>query len=676
MRYILALSVCFLLLGCGSTPQERVLAKIGNTSLFISDAEFLAAIRSPEQRDKKAIAQELQSTADSRRLAEAARGLFAGEQNTILQNMAETENSRLAQVYVYFYLQANMRHTNKALMDYYKKNKARFSDSLADSAANAPEELRFAMLREKIAADLFFKENPSLAAQVNDTNRSMILDSARRAMQESEIDRLKELYKVKLVEIEPPNLEEYYKANPEQFKTKTAYKLLRASDEDSSALANKVKNISTREEFAKIASEMPVAKSGHAIMDIGMFPALDAEISELGAKKFTKILRAPDTQLYYIFYIDSIIAPQLKPFDRARNLAKSIIESQGDIPLDSSVVLVTAEGKPFITEKEVLALRAKIPPFRAMNFRRSDALKSLVEEHLYARAAKEKSIDKSAEYIAWNRQLLDRAYIQVLMDSLVNKALGVPEDSLKAAYEAEKESLFAGKSFEDALMDIAVWLRIPDIVYKREFVLNRQNYPEEAASWEAIKKDAYMRIKYREFMGLQENLTANLQKDIPVSVVDDSWELEFMASDFEGISAQAKNQYETRNLQKAKTYLERARNMFPQDNDIQKTVAYELANIYQELGSYTMAVDEYRFIAGVWPQDPNTYKAYFMQGFVLSEYEKKDSLALLVFEEMLSKYPNSELSEDAKILVDNIKSGGKVLEDLIKKIEAQSEGER
>ena len=272
--------------------------------------------------------------------------------------------------------------------------------------------------------------------------------------------------------------------------------------------------------------------------------------------------------------------------------------------------------------------------------------------------------------------MLFRSYIQVLMDSLVNKALGVPEDSLKTAYEAEKESLFAGKNFEDALMDIAVWLRIPDIVYKREFVLNRQNYPEEAASWEAIKKDAYMRIKYREFMGLQESFTANLQKDIPVSVVDDSWELEFMASNFEGISAQAKNQYETRNLQKAKTYWERARNMFPQDNDIQKTVSYELANIYQELGSYTMAVDEYRFIAGVWPQDPNAYKAYFMQGFVLSEYEKKDSLALLVFEEMLSKYPNSELSEDAKILVDNIKSGGKVLEDLIKKIEAQSEGEQ
>jgi outer membrane protein assembly factor BamD (BamD/ComL family) len=86
-------------------------------------------------------------------------------------------------------------------------------------------------------------------------------------------------------------------------------------------------------------------------------------------------------------------------------------------------------------------------------------------------------------------------------------------------------------------------------------------------------------------------------------------------------------------------------------------------------------VDEYKVITGLWENEPDTYKAYFMQGFVLSEYQKNDSLALLAFEEMLRKYPNSELSDDAKIMVDNIKSGGKVLEDLIKKIEASSSEE-
>jgi tetratricopeptide (TPR) repeat protein len=490
------------------------------------------------------------------------------------------------------------------------------------------------------------------------------------------VEKLKQLYKVELVKIEPPNAEEYYKENPQEFQTRVGYKLLSVSDKDSSALAKKINKISTREDFAKIAQEMPIVKAGHAIMGIGMFPALDGEISNLGTKRITRILRAPDDTLrYYAFYIDSIIAPQLKPYDRAKGLVKAMLESKGDVYLDSSVVLVTMAGNPLITEKEVLELKEKVPPFRRAGFSRDMAVKNLLEELLYARAAKEKGIDKSAEYMAWTRQLIDQSYIKLLSDSLVTKTLGVPEDSLKTAYEAEKNVLFAGKSFEDAKLDVAIWLRIPDISYKREFALNSSSYSGNPPNWESIKVEAYNRIKYWEFRNLQNSVVAHLQKGIPVSVLDTAWGLDFMASNFTGIAAQAKKQYENRNLQKARSLWETARIMFTESDSVQRAISYELANIYQELGSYSDAVNEYKIIAKVWPSDPNAYKAYFMQGFVLSEYEKRDSLALVIFEEMLAKFPNSELSEDAKVLVENIKSGGKVLEDLIKKIEEQSENE-
>jgi tetratricopeptide (TPR) repeat protein len=531
-------------------------------------------------------------------------------------------------------------------------------------------------VREKVAVDLFLQENPMRVSQISVSNREAVLDSCRRAMMESEMEKLKQLYKVELVKIEPPNAEEYYKENPQEFQTRVGYKLLSASDKDSSALAKKINKISSREDFAKIAQEMPIVKAGHAIMGIGMLPALEGEISNLGAKRITRILRAPDdTSHYYAFYIDSIIAPQLKPYDRAKGLVKAMLESKGDVYLDSSVVLVTMAGNPLITEKEVLALKEKFPPFRRANFSRDMAVKKLLEEILYAKAAKEKGIDKSAEYMAWTRQIIDQAYIKVLNDSLVTKTLGVSEDSLKAAYEAEKNVLFAGKSFDEAKLDVAIWVRIPDISYKREFALNSVSYSGNPQNWESIKVEAYNRIKYWEFRNLQGSVVAHLQKGIPVSVVDTSWGLEFMASNFAGVAAQAKKQYENRNLQKARSLWETARIMFTESDSVQRAISYELANIYQELGSHSDAVNEYKILANVWPSDPNTYKAYFMQGFVLSEYEKRDSLALIIFEEMLAKFPNSELSEDAKVLVENIKSGGKVLEDLIKKIEAQSENE-
>jgi len=664
--FVIALSL-FALLGCSSTPQDKTIAKIGNTSLFASDAEFLASIRPEAYRDKKSIAADLQQAAETRRTAEIARLLFAGEQNSIQKNLAEEENSRLAQIYAYFHLQANLGQTNKALLDFYKKNKNLYADSSMLSA-----DMPLASFRERLAVDLFLSETPSLAALVNDSNKAAIIDSCRRAISGSELERLKKAYNVELVKIEPPGAEEYYKAHPDEFQTKTQYKLLSLSNTDSAALAGKIKGISTRDEFVKIATELPLSKQGHAIMGIGMFPTLDAEISNLGAKKFTSILRAPDTQAYYVFYIDSIIAPQPKPWDRAKNLAKSILENKGDFPLDSSVVLATIGGKPFVTEKEVLELQAKVPPQRRGFFRREVALNNILERNLYAKAAKEKGLDKSYEYIAWTRQLTDQAYARILMDSLLTKTLGVPEDSLKAAYEAEKDSLFLPKSFEDSKLDVAVWLRIPDISYRREFVLNKQYYPQ-AENWESIKRTLYKNIRYREFSGIQERETANLQKSVPVAIMDTSWGLEFVSNNFAELVAQAKAQYDNRELQKAKALWERVRVLFPQNDSAQKTASFELANIFQELGSYAASVNEYKAITKLWPNDPDVYKAYFMQGFVLSEYEKNDSLALLAFEELLKKFPNSELSGDAKIMVENIKSGGKVFEELIKKIENSPE---
>jgi tetratricopeptide (TPR) repeat protein len=308
---------------------------------------------------------------------------------------------------------------------------------------------------------------------------------------------------------------------------------------------------------------------------------------------------------------------------------------------------------------------------RAM-FRRAAVLDILIEKRLYAKAAKEKSLDKSSEYLTWIRQITDQIYAQILMDSLLTATLGIPEDSLKAAYEAEKDSLFLPKSFEDSKLEIAVWLSIPDISYKREFALNKQNYGQ-ADSWQSIKRTAYKSIRYKELANIQERILA--KKIVPVAIVDTSWSLEFISNNLTELGAQAKTWYDNRDLQKAKTNWEKAQALFPQNDSLQKAASYELANIYQELGSYGVAVNEYKVITELWPNEPDVYKAYFMQGFVLSEYEKKDSLALIVFEEMLKKFPNSELSDDAKIMVENIKSGGKVLEDLIKKIEASSEKE-
>ena len=55
----------------------------------------------------------------------------------------------------------------------------------------------------------------------------------------------------------------------------------------------------------------------------------------------------------------------------------------------------------------------------------------------------------------------------------------------------------------------------------------------------------------------------------------------------------------------------------------------------------------------------------------MTENMHKDTLALEVFDEFKKLYPKSELTESVDWLVNNIKSNGKLADDLMKKIESE-----
>jgi hypothetical protein len=58
-------------------------------------------------------------------------------------------------------------------------------------------------------------------------------------------------------------------------------------------------------------------------------------------------------------------------------------------------------------------------------------------------------------------------------------------------------------------------------------------------------------------------------------------------------------------------------------------------------------------------------------GFILSENLNRNDQALEVLEDFQKRFPKSELKESVDWLVENIKSDGKLAEDLMKKIEAE-----
>jgi tetratricopeptide (TPR) repeat protein len=246
--------------------------------------------------------------------------------------------------------------------------------------------------------------------------------------------------------------------------------------------------------------------------------------------------------------------------------------------------------------------------------------------------------------------------------------LAVPGDSLLAAYNIEKDSLFP-REFDQARTDVAVWLRMPDFTYRREFALNKAGYPGDS-TWQEAKRAIYKRVRYREFRAMQSAVFAKYQREFPVTILDTNWHIKVEPVTKEALLANAAKNTEAQDFKAASEDWLRIRALFPEDDALQKTATDSLAGLYQVLERFADAETEYRALYAMWPNDKDAYKALFMRGFIYFENLKKNDKALAVFEELVQKFPDCDLADDAKILVDNIKSGGKYFEDLQKKIDS------
>ena len=106
-------------------------------------------------------------------------------------------------------------------------------------------------------------------------------------------------------------------------------------------------------------------------------------------------------------------------------------------------------------------------------------------------------------------------------------------------------------------------------------------------------------------------------------------------------------------------------------DSVARKATFEIAHILSDKEDFDKAQREYRAFYMTWPESPEAEKAMFSRGFILTENLHKDSLALETFDAFKKLYPKSELTESVDWLVNNIKSGGKLADDLMKKIESE-----
>lgn len=83
---------------------------------------------------------------------------------------------------------------------------------------------------------------------------------------------------------------------------------------------------------------------------------------------------------------------------------------------------------------------------------------------------------------------------------------------------------------------------------------------------------------------------------------------------------------------------------------------YAEAQAYSEKGDFTSTIKTYEEILRLYPESPNSYKAQFLIGFVYSENLKDYNKAKEVYEKVIKNYPDCDLADDAKVMLESMGS--------------------
>ena len=504
----------------------------------------------------------------------------------------------------------------------------------------------------------------------------------RQNLSKTALPDLKIKYKLETMPIPLPDEKSYYEAHKDEFQTQATWHLLHIEGADSAKLAQLAAGIKTEADFrakAKASSEnaltrdkegdLGVVKAAHCLPSgLGMLPDLFTALDGRAAGFMTRVMKAPDSGKWELFWILEATPPQAKPLDRALVQVREKLKGNGEVKVDSSFVLVKVNGMPAIRESDVLKLREEVPAQQRGYYTRDKLLDVMVQWVVTSREAKALKLDQNWRFKALCTLREADTWAQVFRDSVMNRTLGYKDAELRKAFAENPAKVFDGRPFEKAVLDAALWLDIPAQSYQREFTLHASTYPG-AADWQSVKAQIFPHIKDSELRAAQERLRARIRKDVGVEILDTLF-AKYDVVAIPSIMGEAKKLYDARRLGDARNLYQKVLDLYPTDSSAFRANLM-IAQTFNEEERYQQALDEYSVLAALWPAHPETYKALFMKGFIQSENLKQDTLALKSFQDLVAKYPKCDLADDAEWMIRNIKSGGKLAPALLDSIAKQ-----
>ena len=679
---LVSLASLFILNGCnGIGDKDTILARIGKEKVYQEDYVLLVKDpRLPEMPKNQLLYERFYAKAA---LASKAIAEFPELEREWKDLLKELDPRILATVYQRYYVSECLMYTDSELRQFYDANRELFAADSGD----------FLQIRGKIAQkyeiskhqeeyNKFVSENSDPKKEVDSLVMQQTFVGQRlQDMREKIMSSIREDQHIEVHELPEVAPKKFYEHHMDMFMTAPGYEVYHIQADDSASLAGLFNTTPTLEQFKQAAAassknERTAKDSGYVGFvkknfalpyGIGMVNGLN-ELDEKEAGYVSSVLHA-EKGAYHKFYLVKQVPSQLKPFDRVEAGIANGVKSGLYFDVDSSFVLISKNGKALFTETDLRALNDKYYKKNLNASTHKSFVNMMADRFAFASAAEDLHLNHSWEYRALVRSMRWSFICDRYLEKIVESGV-VSNEKVKELYDKVGNPRNPGATFEESFNDLKAILAFPENLYKRMYYLEYQ-LSSAGKTIEQTMPDFYYRVngEYRDVLG--KKLAAQAYADGPVYLYDTSIPEYKEDYSVEGMLTRADSLNRAGKWREAVEEYRTVLLAYASVDSVFEKASYECAYILSENNENWSAEMEYYAFYKMWPDNPNAEKAMFSRGFILNENLHRDSDALATLEEFLQKYPNSELKESAQWLVDNIKSNGKLADDLMKKIEAE-----
>jgi len=411
-------------------------------------------------------------------------------------------------------------------------------------------------------------------------------------------------------------------------------------------------------------------KNGHSLpYGMGMLPELFTQLDSLknskDSLKLTGLIENPQTQSWHLFAVTQFFPEEQKPYDRVEKSVLAELAQEKKIEVPDTTTLAVLNGG-LIKEADVLLLRKEIPPHYQARYTRDGLVQFLTMWELsWAEAKQTGLLGKPLTQNILTRER-DRYYASIYRDSVITRHFGYDSLTLQNTFSQNRKYFLETQDSSGYAphynRDIALFLQLDSSDFKIEYHTNTDAYMRDSTliPYDSAAFPIFQNIRRIQSQLPETAFINKLKEKYKAQIIDSTLGKRKILTPAT-VFAEAQKLHGERNLADALQLYEQLRKEFPQNESLQDSLCMAIAQLHIEQENFPEALRQYRRLLYLYPQSPNNYKALFMIGFTYAENIKDEKKAVSAFKELISKWPNSDLADDADWMIRNIESGGALM---------------